>query len=410
MNLYLFIIIAILVCEYLLNFVVGRLNVKSASGALPLEFTDVFDDNKYKKAQSYLKKNTNFGLFKNTVFFVLTVGFILLGGFNFVDSFARSFGRGPILTGLIFAGSIGFLLSLLDIPFSFHRTFVIEEKFGFNKTSLKTFLTDIVKSLVIGGVIGGIVFSFIIWFFSRIPETAWIFCWIGVVLFQLFLVFISPVLIMPLFYKFVPLEKGELRQSIESYADSQNFALRDIYKIDASRRSSKSNAFFTGFGRNRRIALFDTLIEKHTVRGLVSVLAHEIGHYKKKHILKQIAISVISTGLLFFILSFFMKNPGLFEAFKMDHLSVYASVFFFMLLYTPINMLFSIIGNIISRKHEYQADKFAVETYHDKEAFISALKKLSKDNLSNLTPHKLKVFLEYSHPPILQRIRFIRNI
>ncbi len=409
MNIYFIIILTVLIFEYLLNFIVNKLNIRNASPVLPSEFSDVFDQTKYKTAQNYLKENTNFSIFKDTVFLVLLLSFILLGGFNFVDSFARSFGQGQIIAGLVFAGSLVLLSTLLDIPFSAYKTFVIEEKYGFNKTNIKTFFLDIIKGLLLGAVIGGGVFSFIVWFFLKTGDTAWIYCWAGVVIVQFFLMFMGPVVILPLFNKFVSLEEGPLRKEIQEYAQSQDFALKDIYKVDASRRSSKSNAFFTGIGKNRRIALFDTLIEKHTVSELVSVIAHEIGHYKKKHIFKQMAISIFSLGLMFFILSFFMNNQGLFGAFRTEHLSVYASIIFFMILYTPLNMFFSVVNNIISRKNEFQADKYAVTTYNKPEIFITALKKLSAENLSNLTPHPVKVFLEYSHPPVLERINAIRE-
>jgi STE24 endopeptidase len=224
-----------------------------------------------------------------------------------------------------------------------------------------------------------------------------------------FLAFIAPIVILPLFNKFIPLEEGELRSAIEQYAQSEDFKLKGIFKMDASRRSTKSNAFFTGFGKYRRIALFDTLIKKHTIEQLVSVLSHEIGHYKRKHIFKQLCLSVLTNGIMFFILSFFIKNQGLFAAFKMDNLSIYASLFFFAFLYTPINMLFSILSNFISRRHEYEADRYVIKSYGKPEAFIEALKKLTVDNLSNLTPHPIKVFFDYSHPPVLQRILTIND-
>ena len=214
---------------------------------------------------------------------------------------------------------------------------------------------------------------------------------------------------MPLFNKFTPLEEGELKYAIQTYAQSQDFKLKGLFKMDGSRRSSKSNAFFTGFGKYRRIVLFDTLIKNHSVDELVSVLAHEMGHYKKKHILKMMTISILTNGLMFFILSFFINNSGMFAAFRMNNLSIYASLLFFSFLYTPINIILSLAGNVLSRKHEYEADDYAVSTYKKPEAFILALKKLSVDNLSNLTPHPLKVFISYSHPPVLDRIEALKK-
>ncbi len=408
MNIYLVIILVILIGEYFLDLVVESLNVRRASPVLPEEFAAYYDADKYKKSQNYLKENTRFKLIKSSFFTAVILAFILTGGFNFVDKVARSFNSGPILTGLIFAGMLMLALQLLGTPFSVYRTFVIEEKYGFNRTSAKTFVLDILKSLILGAVIGGIAFSAILWFFGRAGSRAWIYCWIGVTLFQFFLIFIAPVVILPLFNKFIPLENGELKEAIERYAAGENFKIKGVFKIDASRRSTKSNAFFTGFGRYRRIALFDTLIAKHSVGELVSVLAHEIGHYKKRHIVKNMGMSIISMGFMFFILSLFINNEGLFAAFKMEETSIYASIVFFGFLYVPISMGCSVLSNFLSRRYEYEADAYAISTYGKADAFITALKKMSVDNLSNLTPHPLKVFLHYSHPPILKRIQAIR--
>ncbi|MDP2922151.1 MAG: M48 family metallopeptidase [Candidatus Omnitrophota bacterium] len=408
MNIYLIIILVIVTFEYLLSLIVETLNVKHASADLPKEFEGFYDAAKYKTAQSYLKENTRFHLIKDTFFTIVTLLFILGGGFNFVDQIARKLSQGEIIAGLAFAGLLGLGMQIISIPFSAFRIFVIEQKYGFNKTTVKTFILDIIKSLILSAIIGGIILACVIWFFQIAGSLAWVYCWVAITVFQLFLLFIAPVVIMPLFNKFIPLEEGELRTAIQNYAKSQNFALAGIFKMDASRRSSKSNAFFTGFGRFRRIALFDTLIQKHTTDELVSVLAHEIGHYKKKHFIKGVILSIVTTGLMLFILSFFIKNQGLFGAFKMQNLSIYASLIFFGFLYSPINLFIGVFSNIFSRKHEYQADAFAVTTYKRADAYILALKKLSVDNLSNLTPHPLKVFLDYTHPPVLKRIEAIR--
>lgn len=410
MNIYLLIILIIIIGQYLLDLVVENLNIHSASPVLPKEFAGYYSGEKYSQSQNYLKEKTSFRLIKETILTSIILVFILIGGFNFVDTFARSFDLNPIITSLIFAGVLMLAVQILNIPFSIYHTFGLEAKYGFNKTTVKTFILDTVKTWLLGALIGGVAFALVVWFFKTMGQFAWFYCWIGIVLFQLFLIFIAPVVIMPLFNKFAPLEEGELKQAIQDYAASQKFQIKGIFKMDASRRSTKSNAFFTGFGKYRRIALFDTLIAKHSVDELVSVLAHEIGHYKKKHILKSILISVVTTGVMFFILSLFINNPGLFSAFKMQRVSVYAGLFFFSFLYSPISMLLSIAGNILSRKHEYEADRFSLLTYKKPEAMICALKKLSVDNLSNLTPHPLKVFLDYSHPPVLKRIEAIRKI
>lgn len=409
MNVYLVIILVILIGDYLLNLAVDTLNVRHLKTDLPEEFTDFYDAERYEKAQNYLKENTKFSIVTDSIFTPVTIAFILIAGFNFVDGIARGFDLGPIPTGLIFAGILILASDVLHIPLSAYQTFVIEEKYGFNRTTGRIFVLDIVKKWFLIAVIGGIAFSAVLWFFGKTGKWAWLWCWAAITLFQLFLIFIAPVVIMPWFNKFVPLEEGELKTSIENYARSQNFALKGVFKMDGSRRSTKSNAFFTGFGRYRRIVLFDTLIGKHTVDELTSVVAHEMGHYRKKHVLKAIIISVFTNGLMFYILSLFINNKGLFRAFKMDELSIYASLCFFGFLYTPIVMIISILANAVSRKHEYEADDYAVSTRGKPSSMISALKKLSVDNLSNLSPHPLKVFLNYSHPPVLERIRAIRG-
>ena len=409
MNLYLMIVLAILIGSYLLDLVVDILNVRHVDTELPEEFEGLYNEAKYKTSQEYLKVNTQFSIFSATVSMLITISFILAGGFNWVDRIARSFDFGSIPTGLIFAGLIMFGSQLIQIPFSIYDTFVIEDRFGFNKTTPKTFILDILKSWLLTVIIGGLVLAGILWFFESVGESAWLYCWLALSFFQIFLMFVAPVVIMPLFNKFVPLEDGSLKKAIEDYAGSQKFKLKGIFKMDGSKRSTKSNAYFTGFGKFRRIVLFDTLIEKHTEDELVSILAHEMGHYKKRHILISIAMSLLTTGVMFYVLSLFINNQGLFAAFKMNEISIYASLFFFGFLYAPIDMMLSVFSNIISRRHEYEADKYAVLTYKKPESMISALKKLSVENLSNLTPHPFKVFLSYSHPPVLVRVRAIKK-
>ncbi|MFC1499293.1 M48 family metallopeptidase, partial [Verrucomicrobiota bacterium] len=409
MNPFLAIILAVLIGHYLIELITDWLNVRHLSEKLPAEFKDYYDAEKYKTSQNYLRDNTKFGIITDTPMTLLTLVFIVVGGFNYIDRIARAPGWGPVPTGLLFAGIIVLASKIINIPFSIYETFVIEEKYGFNKTTPKTFVLDIIKSLILTAIIGGIILSIILWFFGKFENTAWLYCWAAVTAFQIFLMFIAPFVIMPLFNKFVPLEDGELKTAIEDYARSQNFKMKGVFKMDGSKRSAKSNAFFTGFGKSRRIVLFDTLIEKHTTAELVAVLAHEMGHYKKKHILKAIIRSVLTMGATFFLLSLFIRNAKLFAAFKMEHLSIYASLVFFGFLYTPFAMLIGIIESIISRKQEYEADAYTVETTKNTEPMINALKKLSVDNLSNLTPHPLKVFLSYSHPPVLKRIEAIRK-
>ena len=410
MNIFLFLIILFLLLSWLLDFISDKLNIKNMTDVLPEEFAGYYDEEKYKKSQNYLKDKTKFSTISSTIILVVEIVFIIFAGFNYVDVFARSFNFNQIGSGLIFITVLLLLLNIIQIPFSAYNTFVIEEKYGFNKTTVKTFVLDIIKSFVLTLVIGLPVFALIIWFFIKFSNYAWLYVAVSVMLIELLITFIAPVFIMPLFNKYTPLEDGELKTELEKYAKEQNFKMKGLYKMDGSKRSTKSNAFFTGFGKFRRIVLFDTLIQKHTVPELVSVLAHEMGHYKKGHIRKFMIMSFINTFLMFFILSFFIGNQYLFEVFSMQNISVYAALVFFGFLYTPISMILSIVQNIISRKYEYEADRYSVTTYKNPQAMIEALKKLSVDNLSNLTPHKFKVFIEYSHPPVLDRIKAIKNI
>jgi STE24 endopeptidase len=407
MNGYLIFILALLIFNWLLDLIVETLNVRNVSTEIPAEFQGIYDAEKYTKSQRYLRENTRFGQIQAAIMLPLTVAFILLGGFHWINGIAQSASSNMIVQGLVFGGILILLGQMVGIPFSIYDTFVIEEKYGFNKTTPKTFVVDILKGLMLTVLLGAPVFALILWIFNSIPN-AWLWAWGTLAVIQLFIMFIAPVVILPLFNKFTPLEDSELRTKIEEFAAAQKYKLSGIFKIDGSKRSTKSNAYFTGFGKTKRIALFDTLIEKHTTGELVGVLAHEIGHCKLGHIKKGIIISLASSLLMFFILSLFITKQGLYAAFGIEGTPLYAGFIFFGFLYAPISMILNLLGNILSRKHEYEADAFAAETTKQPGEMISALKKLSVDNLSNLTPHPLKVFLEYSHPPVLERIKALR--
>ncbi len=409
MNGYLIFILAVILTSYFLEALVSYLNLRSLDPVLPGEFNDVFDKEKYAQSQEYTRVTTRFSLVESTIMTILTILFILLGGFNWIDTVARSFDFESIITGLVFTGILVLLSGIIGLPFSVYSTFVIEERFGFNTTSAKTFMLDIVKAILLGIAIGGPILAFVLWFFETGGSLAWLYCWLAVLFFIIVIQFLAPVIIMPLFNKFIPLEEGDLKHSITDYANQQVFKMKGIYTMDGSKRSTKLNAFFTGFGRFRRIVFFDTLIEKLSTHEIVAVLAHEMGHYKKKHIFKMMGASILQMGIMFYILSFFLNNKGLFDAFGMEHLSIYASLIFFGFLYSPISMLLGIISNYFSRKHEYEADSYAVVSTGRPNDMVRGLKKLSVTNLSNLTPHPLHVFLNYSHPPVLERIQAIQK-
>ena len=409
MNQYLIFILAVILIGYFLDLTISIVNLRSLDSRLPDEFIDVLDGQRYAKSQNYTRTTTTFSVIKETTTAVLTVAFILIGGFNWVDGLTRGFGMGPISTGLIFTAILLLFVASAGMPFSIYATFVLEERFGFNQTTPGTFVLDLAKGIVLSVVIGGPVLAFILWFFEKGGSWAWLYCWIGVVATMMVIQFLAPVLIMPLFNKFTPLEDGELKETVTNYSAGENFKIKGVYTMDGSRRSTKLNAFFTGFGKFRRIVFFDTLVEKLSIGEIVAVLAHEMGHYKLKHVFKMLTASILQMGILFFILSLFINNRGLFAAFQMEHVSIYASLIFFGFLYSPISMMLSVIFNIFSRRHEFQADRYALNSAGRPEMLISALKKLSITNLSNLTPHPLHVFLNYSHPPVLERIKALRK-
>jgi STE24 endopeptidase len=409
MNSYSIIILLTLIITFCIKLLSELLNVKNASATLPSEFAGVFDEDAYLKSQEYLRETSRFSLVSAGFDLTVLLLFWFSGGFNILDGFIRSYDFNPVVTGLLYIGTLLLAQSVVDMPFSIYRTFVIEEKFGFNKMTPGVFVSDLLKSFVLAALLGGPVIACVLWFFQEAGPKAWFLAWAGITLFSLLLQYVAPSWIMPLFNKFVPLEDGELKRSIMQYAGEVNFPLSGIYVIDGSKRSSKANAFFTGFGKRKRIALFDTLINNHPIQELVAVLAHEIGHFKKKHIIINMVLSLLNLGALFFLLSLFMNNQGLFHAFFMKDVSVYGSLIFFMLLYSPVEFVLSLFLQALSRRHEFEADYFAVSTYSGGQALAEALKKLSRSNLSNLTPHPLYVFLNYSHPPVMHRISRIRE-
>jgi len=409
-NSYLVFILAVLVVGYLLDLSVSLLTLRSLDPVLPGEFVGIYDPDEYARSQEYTRVTTRFGVLQSSVMLPITVAFILLGGFNVLDIYARSLGFSQIPTGLIFTGLIMLLAFLVQLPFSLYSTFGIENRFGLNRTTGQTYLLDILKTILLAVAVGGPVLALIFRFFQRSGSMAWLYCWLLVVVVTIVMQFIAPVVILPLFNRFTPLGEGPLRQAITAYAKRQEFPLQGVYTMDGSRRSNRLNAFFTGFGRFRRIVFFDTLLERMAVPEIIAILAHEMGHWKKKHILKMTVTSFVQTGFMFALMSLFIDNKGLFAAFTMDHVSVYAGLVFFGFLYTPIATLVSILTNSISRRHEYEADAYAVASTGLGEELIMGLKKLCRANMANLTPHPLQVFLSYSHPPVLERIRAIRSL
>jgi STE24 endopeptidase len=410
MNVFSIVILSALILEFVLELVANLLNLKALKFELPPALEGVYKAEDYSKSQEYIRTTTRFDLVRSTFTLFLLLAFWFWGGFNYFDQFVRTWGFASIVSGLLYIAMLLLAYGLLMLPFSIYGTFVIEERFGFNRTTSRIFFLDLVKGLSLALLLGGPLLAGILALFEYAGPYAWLYCWAAVTIFSLAIQYVAPTWIMPLFNKFTPMESGELKEAILRYARSVDFPVKNVLVMDGSRRSSKSNAFFTGFGRNRRIALFDTLIQKHNIPEMVAVLAHEIGHYKKKHVLQGVIIGILHTGVLFFLLSLFLGSPGLYQAFYMTQKSTYAGLLFFGLLYRPIELVFSIGLQMISRKNEYEADRFAAETIDEPSRLVDALKKLLATNLSNLTPHPLYVFLNYSHPSLLQRVQAIQDI
>jgi len=403
------IVLLTLLTDFGLHWLADQMNLKAWPSSPPEEFQSFFEPGNYRRSKDYLRIRTRFGWLREATQLATVLIFWFTGGFPMVDTWVRFLDRGPIVSGLVFVGVLSGLRTVLSLPFSIYSTFVIEEKFGFNRTSWRTFIIDRIKGAVLGFVLGVPLLAGILFFFQAAGSFAWLYSWGVVVGFMLVMHYVAPTWIMPLFNRFEPLADKELEKAIHRYANAIDFSLQNVFVMDGSKRSGKGNAFFAGFGRHKRIVLFDTLVNQHDRDELVAILAHEMGHYKKRHIIMGLMMSIIQTGVMFFLLSLCISHPPLFEAFYMPEPSVYAGLILFGLLYVPVDFFTSILGLILSRRNEYAADRFAVETSGNGEALVRALKKLSVHHLSNLAPHPFYVFLNYSHPPVMNRIQAIRE-
>jgi len=385
------------------------LNLRALSPAPPAGFEHVYERERYARSQEYTRAKTRFSFWPQAVDLALLLGFWLVGGFAWLDRATRGLGYGELVTGLLFMGALFLAKALVDLPFRHHATFVLEERFGFNKTTRATFWADSAKGLLLTLVLGAPLLAAILYFFERLGDSAWLVCWGVTALFTLVVQWVAPTWIFPLFNKFKPLEEGELRAAVLAYAQRVGFPLEGLFVIDGSRRSTKANAFFTGFGKRKRIALFDTLIEKHTTEELVAVVAHEIGHYKRRHILQGMVFGLAQAGLVFFLLSRVLSEPTLFAAFGVATPSVHAGLVFFALLWSPLELALGLLQQALSRRNEFEADAFARATTGRAEPLVRALERLSADSLANLTPHPFYVALHHSHPPLPARVAALRQ-
>ena len=381
------------------------LNVRALQPELPSDFADVYDAEAYRRSQDYTRANTRFGLIESAFDLAVLLAFWLAGGFGWLDGVVRGWQLNPVWAGIVFFVILMAARGVLAIPFNAYAVFVIEERFGFNRTTVSTFVLDMLKGVLVGAIIGLPLMAGFLALFAYAGGLAWVYAWVVVVAFSFLMQIIAPAVIMPLFNKFTPLPEGELRDSVLSYAERIHFPLEGVFTLDASRRSSKRNAFFTGFGRHTRIALFDTLVERSPVEELVAVLAHEVGHYKKRHILIGTIASALETALFLGLFSLFLDQAALFRAFGVDSPDIWTGVVFVAILLTPVQTVLSVAGAALSRRQEREADRFALDTTGRADLLVSGLKRLSKDNLSNLTPHPFYVFMNYSHPPTLERVK-----
>ncbi|MET2984647.1 M48 family metallopeptidase [Aureibaculum conchae] len=399
-----YIIIGILVINFIVDKYLDYLNAKHFDDAIPPLLDDVYDEKEYTKSQAYKKENFKFSSITGVFSFLLTLAFFFFDGFAYVDQLARSLSDNKIVITLLFFGIIMLGSDILTTPLSYYKTFVIEEKYGFNKTTRKLFFTDKIKGWLLTIIVGGGILALIVWFYQQTGKNFWIYTWVFIAAFSIFMTLFYSTLIVPLFNKQSSLEEGELKTALESFAQKVGFSLDKIFVIDGSKRSTKANAYFTGFGKKKRIVLYDTLINDLETDEIVAVLAHEVGHYKKKHVVFNMVSSILLTGLTLYILSFFIDSKLLANALSVSEPSFHIGLIAFGVLYSPISEITGLVMNIFSRKFEYQADDYA-KSYFGAKPLITALKKLSKNSLSNLTPHKAYVFMHYSHPTLLQRVK-----
>jgi STE24 endopeptidase len=409
LNEFFWIAIGILIGMRLLEGWADWLNLKAMDRELPERVKDIYAEDEYRRSQSYERVKTKWSWISDAIFLVALLGFWLSGGFGWLETSLQSLNWHPVLTGLLYFFLLGLAQWLIRLPFDWHDTFRIEERYGFNRTTQSTFWTDQAKSWLLLIVLGGTLGSLILYLFLTAGGLAWLYGWGVFVLFNIIILYIAPAWLMPLFYKFEPLKDGELRTRIEEYARDMDFPLKELFVIDGSRRSSKANAFFTGFGKNRRVALYDTLIEKHNSGELVAVLAHEIGHFKLKHIPKMTVLSFLQAGLLFYLAGWFVDSEPLAAAFGVASPSIHTGLVFFGILFSPISRVLSVAVQALSRRHEFEADAFAARTTGAPASLGGALRGLARENLSHLNPHPLYVWLHYSHPPLHERLAALED-
>ena len=405
-----FLLLVIVTISFLFELISGLLNFNSFDKPLPENVRNIFSKDEYSKSQSYKKANFKFGLISSIYGFLIIFIVLYFGLLGELDSYLRNITfENEISLSILFFLSIFLISDLIKIPFQLYKIFVIEANFGFNTMKISTFLVDKIKSYIISSFFIVILITPLLLFIMLYPESFWIYFWMLISAFLIFANIFYTSLIVPLFNKLEVLKDGELKQKLDDFSIKVNFPLSNIFVINGSLRSKKANAFFSGLGKNKKIVLYDTLIKNHSVDELVAVLAHEIGHYKLNHVKTNMAISVVTTGFMLFILSNFIFNSQVSYALGGNVSFRHLEIFAFFIIYSPVSSLISILMNIKSRKNEYEADEYAVKNF-EKKPMVDALKRLSKDNLTNLTPHPLYEFINYSHPSISKRLYSIEKV
>lgn len=427
LNLYAVVILVALLADYCVERTADLLNLRALRRDPPEGLEDLYEPEEYRRSQAYTRARTRLGIVSSTAGLTVLLAFWFLGGFDALDLWLRSLDPivglgplaelgplasvgpvgewGPVSRGLLYLGILALGWGLLSLPFSAYSTFVVEERFEFNRTTVRTFFLDTVKGIALGIALGGPLLAAILWLFSRLDRSAWLICWVVAGSYTLLIQWVAPRWLMPLFNEFEPLEEGELRDTVTEYVQTEGYDLERVSVMDASRRSTKANAFFAGFGRTKRLTLFDTIVDELEPDEVLSVVAHEMGHYKRGHIVRRIVLALAHQGAVLFLLSIFLEQAELYEAFFMTRTPIYAGLLFFGLLMTPVERLLALGINALHRRHELEADRYAVETTGDPGALASGLKKLAADHLANLTPHRLQVLLRHSHPPLHTRLK-----
>jgi STE24 endopeptidase len=402
-------ILFVLIADFIFERWLDYLSTSNWSAELPPELLGIYNEEKYQKSQEYEKATYRFTVVTASLGFIFFLLIFGTGGFGWLDGIIRMRVTNPIFIALLFFAILGIVTEIGSLPFSWYDTFVIEAKFGFNKTTRRVFFLDQIKSLIIGAIIGGIILCLIVWIYLIAGVFFWVYSLFVIAVFSVFMLLFYSSIIVPLFNKQTPLVDGDLKNAIRAFSHKAGFMLDNVYVIDGSKRSSKANAYFTGLGRKKRIVLYDTLISELDTEEIVAVLAHEIGHYKKHHVLTGLFFSLMTTAVMLYIFSLVSSYPPFTQVLGSTIPSFHLAIISFGILYTPLSLVFGFGQHYISRKNEYQADRYAAEMYNG--AFLaSALKKLSVNNLSNLTPHPLYVFFHYSHPTLLKRLKRLAEI